>query len=68
MRHLLENNTVVATTASTPLKSYDTTITTRSSTLFKLDDDFDDDFEEQVDELDRYISEKPANRDMDVLS
>jgi hypothetical protein len=68
MRHLFENNTIIATTASTPLQSYGTTTTTRSSTLSKLDDDFDDDFEEQVDELDRYISEKPANRDMDVLS
>lgn len=69
MRHLLETYyTVVTKTTSTPLQSCGTTVNTRSSTLSKLDEDFDDEFEEQVDELDRYISEKPANRDMDVLS
>lgn len=69
MRHLFETHyTVVAKTVSTPLQSRRTTATTKSSTLSKLDEDFDEDSEEQIDELDRYISEKSANRDMDVLS
>jgi hypothetical protein len=33
-----------------------------------LDADFDDDDENDVDELECYISEKPANKDTDVLA
>ena len=34
-----------------------------------FDEDFDDDDAEQsMDEVDRYISEKPANKDIDILT
>ena len=34
-----------------------------------FDNDFDDDNSEQnIDEVDRYISEKPANKDIDILT
>ena len=32
-----------------------------------LDADFDEEEEEYLDEIERYISEKPANKEIDVL-
>ena len=39
----------------------------QSTTWSMLDADFDDD-DEELDEIERYISEKPANKEIDVLA
>lgn len=40
----------------------------RSTVRSKLDADFDDEEEDDIDELQRYILEQPANKDIDVLA
>ncbi len=66
MRHLFETEYLEVTT---PLSTYSNIVnrnTTKSSIQSKLDEDFDDD--DELDEIERYMSEKPANKEMNVLS
>ncbi len=63
MWHLFE------TEVTTPLSTYSNIVnrnTTKSSIQSKLGADFDDD--EELDEIERYMTEKPASKEMNVLS
>jgi hypothetical protein len=71
MRHLFETEYLEASTSSTntALSSKANKINAvKSATRSKLDADFDDDDDNDVDEIERYLSEKPANKEMDVLA
>ncbi|CAJ0842029.1 10426_t:CDS:10 [Entrophospora sp. SA101] len=69
MRHLLEihyTSTSISITNSSSINDSNSN-TNRTVTQSMLDADFDED-ENDVDELECYISEKPANKDTDVLA
>lgn len=66
MRRLFDTEYKEAATRISTTRSSPNII--RSNTQSKLDADFDDDEEDDADELERYISEKPANKDTDVLA
>lgn len=71
MRHLLETDYTEPLKISTytPMSSKaNASNTDKGATRSKLDADFDDEEETDADELERYISEKPANKEMDVLA
>ena len=64
MRHLLETEYNMVAAGSSSSNSNQA----RSTMNSRLEEDFDYQEEEDVDELERYLSEKPANKDMDVLA
>jgi hypothetical protein len=64
MRHLFDTKYMKAN-GSTLVSSIN--INNKNSTRSKLDEDFDDEEEEDLDELECYIAEKPANKEVDVL-
>ena len=66
MRNLFE--TEYAPTTTPTLNNTNPNNTVRPATQSLLDADFDDEDEEDLDEIERYISEKPANKDIDVLA
>ena len=71
MRHLFETDYHEASTSSTytSMRSKTNAINAvKSVTRSKLEADFDDEEDNDVDEMERYISEKPANKEMDVLA
>jgi len=62
MWHLFE------TEVTTPLSTYSNIVnrnTTKSGIQSKLGADFDDD--EELDEIERYMAEKPASKEMNVF-
>jgi hypothetical protein len=65
MRKLFE--TEYAVVAILTLNNTNPNNTMRRATQSLLDADFDDEDEDDLDEIERYISEKPANKDIDVL-
>jgi hypothetical protein len=70
MRTLFDTKYAPATTLTPNNSSLSETSlndTIRSVTRSMLDADFDDD-EEGLDEIERYTSEKPANKEIDVLA
>lgn len=70
MRKLLQTEyTVVTTSMRNNINRNNTSRnnTIRSATQSLLDADFDED-EGNLDEIECYISEKPANKDIDVLA
>ena len=66
MRRLLEIHYTSTITNSSSINDSNSN-TNRTVTQSMLDADFDED-ENDVDELECYISEKPANKDTDVLA
>jgi len=66
MRNLFE--TEYAPTTTPTLNNTNPNNTVRPATQSLLDADFDDEDEEDLDEIERYIFEKPANENIDVLA
>ena len=64
MRNLYETKYTSIITTCNDFLNIDNTA--QSTTRSMLDADFDDD-DEELDEIERYISEKPANKEIDVL-
>ena len=66
MHNLFETEYVLTTTPT--LNNTNSNNTVRLATQSLLDANFDDKDEEDLDEIECYISEKPANKDIDVLA
>ena len=66
MRNLFETEYVLTTTPM--LNNINPNNTIKLATQFLLDADFDDEDKEDLDEIKHYISEKPVNKDIDVLA
>ncbi len=66
MHNLFE--TEYAVVAIPTLNNTNPSNTMRRATQSLLDADFNDEDEDNLDEIERYISEKPVNKDIDVLA